>query len=113
MAPNRRAVACLASTGSTAAITDAPDSRAPWIAAMPTPPQPMTATLAPGSTRAVLITAPTPVITPHPTSAAISNGTSSGILTAPSCGTVISSANAPQPAIPNAGVSPTMNRGSI
>jgi hypothetical protein len=42
------------------------------IAAMPTPPQPMTATVAPGSTRAVLITAPTPVITQQPTSAATS-----------------------------------------
>ena len=72
MAPNRRAASCLDSTGSTATITAAPDRRAPWITAMPTPPQPITATVAPGSTRAVLITAPTPVTTPQPTSAASS-----------------------------------------
>ena len=79
---------------------------------MPTPPQPMTATVAPGSTRAVLITAPTPVITPQPTSAASSYGTSAAIFTAPSSGTTISSAKAPHPASPNAGASPTRNRGS-
>jgi hypothetical protein len=78
---------------------------------IPTPPQPTTATVAPGSTLAVLITEPTPVITPHPIRAATSNGTSSAIFTAPSRGTTICSANPPQPAIPNAGVSPTMKRG--
>jgi hypothetical protein len=32
----------------------------------PIPPKPKTTTLAPGSTLAVLITAPTPVVTPQP-----------------------------------------------
>src|SRR5216683_2790111 len=67
---------------------------------MPTPPQPTTATVAPGSTLAVLITEPTPVMTPQPISAATSKGTSSSIFTAPSRGTTICSANPPQPAIP-------------
>jgi len=47
----------------------------------PTPPQPITATVAPGSTLAALNTAPTPVITPQPTSAARSSGISSSIFT--------------------------------
>ena len=45
----------------------------------PTPPHPMTATVAPGSTAAVWITAPTPVVTPQPISAARSSGMSSRI----------------------------------
>ncbi len=40
----------------------------------PTPPTPKTAMLAPGGTAAVLITAPTPVITEQPISAARSSG---------------------------------------
>ena len=55
--------------------------RAPWIAARPTPPQPNTATVEPGSMRAVLSTAPTPVVTPQPISAARSSGMSSRIFT--------------------------------
>ena len=51
---------------------------------MPTPPQPMTATDEPASTSAVLMAAPRPVVTPQPISAAMSNGTSSGIGTAQS-----------------------------
>ena len=42
----------------------------------PTPPHPMTATRSPGRTPAVRHTAPTPVVTAHPTRAATSNGTS-------------------------------------
>ena len=45
----------------------------------PTPPQPITATRSPARTCAVRQTAPTPVVIAHPTSAAISNGTSSAI----------------------------------
>src|SRR5262245_62749236 len=74
--------------------------RAPWIAAIPTPPQPITATEEPGRICAVLIAAPTPVVTPQP----ISDTTSSGIegstrITAFS-GTIISSAKVPQPVMP-------------
>ena len=45
----------------------------------PTPPRPMTATVDPAGTSAVLSTAPTPVETPQPISAATSGGTPSGI----------------------------------
>ncbi len=44
------------------------------------PPQPITATVEPGSTFAVLSAAPTPVITPQPTSAALSSGIPESIL---------------------------------
>src|SRR5690349_3559704 len=43
---------------------------------MPTPPQPNTATVEPDFTLAVLIAAPTPVVTPQPISAAAESGTS-------------------------------------
>src|SRR5262249_18829673 len=43
----------------------------------PTPPQPNTATIDPGATRAVFNAAPTPVVTPQPIKAARSNGRSS------------------------------------
>jgi hypothetical protein len=43
-----------------------PASRAPWITLRPMPPRPNTTTFAPGSTLAVLITAPIPVVTPQP-----------------------------------------------
>ncbi len=44
----------------------APTSAAPAIAASPTPPQPMTATVSSRSTLPVLIAAPMPAITPQP-----------------------------------------------
>ena len=50
---------------------------------MPTPPRPITSTVAPSSTLAVLSTAPTPVCTAQPITAAMSSGMSSSILTAP------------------------------
>jgi hypothetical protein len=42
------------------------DQLAPWITLRPMPPRPKTTTFAPGSTPAVQITAPTPVVTPQP-----------------------------------------------
>src|SRR3954468_21856433 len=63
----------------------------------PTPPQPNTATLAPGSTFAVLNTAPTPVVTAQPTSAARSNGIFGSIFTRLSTCNVAYSAITPQP----------------
>src|SRR5438477_11324318 len=63
----------------------------------PTPPQPKTATLEPGWTFAVLNTAPTPVVTPQPTSAATSSGIFASILIRFSADTVAYSAIAPQP----------------
>ena len=57
-------------------MRSAPASNAPCTALRPTPPQPITTTLLPGSTRAVLVTAPTPVITEQPTRHARSSGMS-------------------------------------
>ena len=107
VAPTFSASACLDSSGSTARIVVAPDTRAPWITDRPTPPHPITATVDPGLTFAVLITAPTPVVMPQPISAATSNGTSGSTLIAPCQGMTTSSAHVPHPAMPNAGVSPS------
>src|SRR5918998_250564 len=63
----------------------------------PTPPQPKTATDEPGSTLAVLKTAPTPVVTPQPTSAAQSSRILGSILIRFSAETVAYSAIDPQP----------------
>ena len=65
---------------------------APSTALNPTPPQPITATRSPGLTPAVFHTAPTPVDTAHPTSAATSNGTLSGIGITHCSGTTAASA---------------------
>ena len=92
-------------------MTTAPAMLQPWMTEMPTPPQPNTTHVDPGATFAVLMAAPTPVVTPHPMSEAMSNGTSSSILTAASCGTTSSSANVPVPAMPNRSVSPSLNFG--
>ena len=78
----------------------APQTRAPWITLMPTPPQPKTTTVEPGSTLAVLMAAPTPVMTAQPISEATSKGTSSSILMAPCQGMIVSSAHVPAPAMP-------------
>ena len=75
VAPSCFAVLRFSSCGSIAMMRPAPAMRAPWITAWPTPPQPRTATLAPGLTFAVLSAAPTPVVTPQPMSAALSSGT--------------------------------------
>mgnify|MGYP003693991455 CR=1 FL=1 len=48
VAPNFRAKASAESFTSTATMVVAPASRAPWMTLMPTPPQPITATLSPG-----------------------------------------------------------------
>ena len=61
-------------------IVVAPASRAPAIAASPTPPQPNTATLSPRRTAPVLIAAPTPAITPQPSSPAAVAGVSGSTL---------------------------------
>ena len=66
VAPKRSAALRLLATGSIATISAAPAIRAPWITLVPTPPAPITATEEPGFTSAVLITAPTPVVTPQP-----------------------------------------------
>ncbi len=69
-------------TVSIAMIRSAPASAAPFTADSPMPPQPITTTVAPGSTFAAWNTAPTPVITPQPTNAPQrSSGMSSRIFT--------------------------------
>ena len=62
----------------------------------------MTATVEPGSTRAVLSAAPTPVVTPQPISASCSWGSSVSTFTTLIWFTVICSANVPRPVKPNA-----------
>src|SRR4051812_9797666 len=82
VAPNSSAICSLRALVSTAMILLAPASAAPWMTLRPMPPTPITATLAPSGTRARCSTAPTPVRTPQPTSAAEASGTSGGIGTA-------------------------------
>src|SRR5687767_4205607 len=90
VAPIARAYSSFDATTSTAMIGCAATSAPPCTTLSPTPPTPKTAMLAPGGTAAVLMTAPTPVITEQPTSAAISSGILPSILIAQdSCTTVI------------------------
>ena len=80
---------------STATIGRAPARRAPCTTLSPTPPQPITTTLLPASMRAVLVTAPTPVITPQPSRAALAIGIVSGMATTWEPSTTASSAKVP------------------
>ena len=77
-------------------ICFAPAIRHPWTTERPTPPQPNTATVAPGRTAAVLIAAPTPVVTPHPTRAAALRSTSFSMGTTQIAGTTACSAMLPR-----------------
>ena len=70
----------------------APASRAPATICWPIPPQPITQTLSPAATPAAFRTAPTPVTTAQPTSAACHSGRSEGIPTAEAAGTTQRSA---------------------
>ncbi len=70
---------------------------------------PITTTESPRSTRARLSTAPTPVSTPHPISAAEVSGISSAIFTACTALTTVRSANAEFEAKLNSSVSPRRN----
>ncbi len=82
---------------STATMVEAPARRAPWITDRPTPPQPMTATVEPGSTPAVCQTAPIPVDKAHPTRAASSRGAARSTGTTWRSGTSVSSAKVAVP----------------
>ena len=102
VAPNSRAQSSFLLSVSTAMIRLAPTSAAPAIAASPTPPQPMTATVSSRVTLPVLIAAPMPAITPQPSRPATAGSASGSTLVHwPSCTSVLS-ANAP---MPSAGVS--------
>ena len=85
---------------STAMIVAAPASRAPAMAAMPTPPQPITAIESPRPTAPVLIAAPRPAITPQPSRPATAAGACGSTLVHWPAATSVLSANAP---IPSAG----------
>src|SRR3546814_11964265 len=61
-------------------IRPAPARRAPEMTLSPTPPTPITATVSPGFTAAVLIAAPAPVTHPQPRIEACGKGNYSGIL---------------------------------
>jgi hypothetical protein len=85
---------------STPMMVRAPARRAPAIAALPTPPHPNTATVSPRPTPPVLIAAPIPAMTPHPSSpAAVAGADESTFVHCPAATSVLS-ANAP---IPSAG----------
>src|SRR5262252_1135095 len=64
--PKRSPHAFFSGLTSTPMIIAAPTSRSPWMTFKPMPPRPNTTHFAPGSTFAVLITAPMPVVTPQP-----------------------------------------------
>ena len=97
VAPKVLANSSLASLVSTATIVAAPAMAQPCTALSPTPPAPKTTQVEPGATLAVLIAAPTPVMTPQPTSAQRSSGVSSVIFTTLSVCSVAYSAITPQP----------------
>ena len=77
----RLACSRLNGIGSTAMIRRAPATRAPWIALMPMPPTPSTATVSPTVTCARLTAEPKPVATPQDTSATAVHGMSGSTLT--------------------------------
>ena len=97
VAPSARASSHRDSAGSTATIGSAPASRAPCSALSPTPPSPKTTTDSPGRTRAELSTAPTPVSTAQPSSAAWAIGRSAGTGMQALAPTTVSVAKAPVP----------------
>ena len=78
-APRRRASSSFAGPRSTATIVAAPASRAAAITCSPTPPQPITHTRSPIRAGGARLTAPNPVTTPQPSSAACHSGISGGI----------------------------------
>ncbi len=92
VAPTARATSSLSGMRSMATIRDAPATAAPITHDSPTPPSPMTATVAPAGTAAVLSTAPTPVVTQQPMSAATAGSVPSGTGIAAAAGTTLASA---------------------
>ncbi len=75
----------------------APAYSAPATAALPTPPQPMTATVSPWRTGAVLTAAPQPAMTPQPSRPAAAGSASGSTLVHCPAATSVFSANAPMP----------------
>ena len=85
-------------------IVCAPASRAPAIAALPTPPQPNTATVSPRPTLPVCIAAPNPAITPQPSRPAASGRRAGSTFVPWPAATSVFSANAPMPSAGESGV---------
>ncbi len=108
MAPKSDANAPFSGMRSTAMIWLAPHSFAAWMTLRPTPPAPMTTQVSPSWRRARLKTAPVPVITPQPMSAAAVSGISFGIGTHWFSPTMVSWTKAPIPAKLYSGCSPSL-----
>ena len=89
MAPKCKAASLLSATGSETIIFSAPAIRAPCTIDIPMPPRPVTSTVDPTSTFALLNTEPTPVWTAHPMTQAISRGVSWSSLTTADSGTIV------------------------
>ena len=81
-----------------------PGELAPAMAAHPTPPQPKTATESPGPTSPVNMAAPSPAITPQPSSPAASGRAAGFTLVHWPAATSVFSANAPMPSAGDSGV---------
>ena len=97
VAPKSLAHSSFRSSTSIAMIVDAPARRAPAMAALPTPPQPMTAMESPRPTLPVLIAAPMPAITPQPSNPATSGFTAGFTFVHCPAWTRVFSTNAPMP----------------
>ena len=97
VAPNSLAHSSLRSSRSTATIVCAPANFAPAMAALPTPPQPNTATESPRVTPPVLMTAPMPAMTPQPSKPAAVAGALGSTLVHWPAATSVFSAKAPMP----------------
>ena len=102
VAPSVSAVASFFWSRSIAMMTDAPASRAPTIAALPTPPHPITATESPRVTLPVFRAAPIPAMMPQPSSPTTAGSAAGSTLVHCFSCTRVFSANAP---IPRAGLS--------
>jgi hypothetical protein len=70
---------------------------APWMQAKPIPPSPKTATVSPGWTFAVFLTAPMPVVTPQPSRQTFSRGASLRIFATAISGSTVYSENVDVP----------------
>src|SRR5574337_512733 len=104
VAPAARARPSFSGERSAAMIGSAPANRAPATVDKPMPPSPSTVTESPSCTRAALRTAPTPVSTAQPISAASANGSCCGSVISAASLTTTCSASAPTPSVTFAGV---------
>ncbi len=104
VAPKPWAQSSLRPSMSTAMIVAAPASRAPATAALPTPPQPITATESPRRTFPVFSAAPRPAITPQPSRPTAAGRAAGSTLVHWPAWTRVFSTNAPMPSAAVSGV---------